>query len=227
MSFFGSFPFLQRGDLKLFDLGMAKELPESHGTSMGDDGRLYYHLTACCGTPRYMASEVACGELYNELCDVYSFALLCWQMVALKSPFGKIDYKTLASKVWGTPCDRPKLDSKWPSWLKDDILSKGWSHNVHERPSMKDIEGILAEQVSKHKKEFDLALHLTTRRSTRVMKKLESMRLSSYYHEKADDSIVMRKESPFGNMEFHVTNPYDDQRLVERASGSDYFRAEF
>lgn len=204
---------------------MAKELPEAHGTSMGDDGRLYYHLTSCCGTPRYMASEVACGEPYNEMCDVYSFALICWQMVSLKSPYGKIDYKTLASKVWGTPHDRPKIDSKWPTWLKDDILSKGWSHNVHERSSMKDIEGILAQEVSKHKREFDLALHLTTRRSTCVMEKLESMRLNTFYHDEADDSIIMKKDTTSANGEFHVSNPHDDQRPVEL--GLSCFRAEF
>ena len=54
-----------RGDIKVFDFGLAKEVHENLS-----DGNGCYNLTAMTGTPRYMAPEVALSKPYNETCDV-------------------------------------------------------------------------------------------------------------------------------------------------------------
>ena len=54
-----------RGDIKVFDFGLAKEVHENLS-----DGDGCYNLTAMTGTPRYMAPEVALNKPYNESCDV-------------------------------------------------------------------------------------------------------------------------------------------------------------
>lgn len=65
----GFSPFVSsdvRGDVKIFDFGLAKEFkPENR-----DDNGTYKH-TADTGSPRYMAPEVFLGKPYNETCDVY------------------------------------------------------------------------------------------------------------------------------------------------------------
>jgi serine/threonine protein kinase len=47
-----------------------------------------------------MAPEVGMEEPYNELCDVYSFGILLWEMMTLKKPYGDIGMCGLISEVW-------------------------------------------------------------------------------------------------------------------------------
>ena len=42
------------------------------------------------GSRRFMAPEVALGEPYNLSADIYSFAILLWELVALDKAFGKL-----------------------------------------------------------------------------------------------------------------------------------------
>ena len=62
----------QHGELKLFDFGLAKELPDE------------CKLTGTTGSLRYQAPEVALGLPYNESCDVYSFSIVLWEILVMK-----------------------------------------------------------------------------------------------------------------------------------------------
>ena len=44
-------------------------------------------MTGNTGSLRYMAPEVALKKPYNEKADVYSFAIMLWQMARDKVPF--------------------------------------------------------------------------------------------------------------------------------------------
>ena len=72
-----------RDDIKLFDFGFARELLQSDKV----EGTNLYQLTGLTGSIRYMAPEVAFRKPYNLKCDVYSFGLLLFEMIALKPPF--------------------------------------------------------------------------------------------------------------------------------------------
>ena len=65
------------GKIRLFDFGLARQLDHYEG------GR---RLTGSTGTARYMAPEVASNEDYNFSADVYSFAILLWEICTLKKP---------------------------------------------------------------------------------------------------------------------------------------------
>ncbi len=47
-----------------------------------------------------MAPEVGIGQPYNELCDVYSFGVLVWEMMALRKPYGTMDLAGMVQDVW-------------------------------------------------------------------------------------------------------------------------------
>jgi serine/threonine protein kinase len=47
-----------------------------------------------------MAPEVGTEEAYNELCDVYSFGIVAWEMMAMTKPYGKIRMVGLLREVW-------------------------------------------------------------------------------------------------------------------------------
>jgi len=62
--------------LKLFDFGLAVCVKKNrtHDTT--------YRMTGNTGSLAYMAPEVALRKPYNEKVDVYSFAILLWQMLS-------------------------------------------------------------------------------------------------------------------------------------------------
>jgi hypothetical protein len=49
-----------------------------------------FRLTKNVGSPRYMSPEIALGEYYNELTDVYALGLLSYEILSLKRPYDRV-----------------------------------------------------------------------------------------------------------------------------------------
>lgn len=132
-----------RGDIKIFDFGMAKEMPPRDPSSSKET----FKFTGLCGSPRYMAPEVAHRQKYNEKCDVYSFAILVYEMFSLRSAFGHHhEFETMFATVWGPPYMRPKLlPLRLPEPLHQ-LIHNGWHYDQYQRPSMQQMEETLYRQ---------------------------------------------------------------------------------
>ena len=148
----------KRGDIKIFDLGLAKLLPIS--SKPGST----YNYTAMCGTPRYMAPEVGLGKPYNELCDVYSLGILFWEILTFERPF--VNYKTLnqfTNNVWkGSYSIRPIIPKKTSKVVRS-LLERSWSNDLKIRPSAAQFENELQTELLTHDKNIRVT---HTRRST-------------------------------------------------------------
>lgn len=79
--------------LKLFDFGLAVCVKKNrtHDTT--------YKMTGNTGTLAYMAPEVALRKSYNEKVDVYSFAILLWQMLSGENPYPNLTRETYMQQV--------------------------------------------------------------------------------------------------------------------------------
>jgi serine/threonine protein kinase len=117
-----------RGDIKIFDFGLAKELKPSER-----EGHDQYHTSGIAGTRRYMAPEVAQVSPYGLSADMYSFAILFWEMLALKTAFQKYDRNRHYKEVI-VEGKRPKLSKSWPFVIKD-LLQRCWAPKASERPT--------------------------------------------------------------------------------------------
>jgi len=84
-----------RGDVKIFDFGLALEL---FPRQQMDNG-LYLLLGGNVGTAVYIAPEVAKNQPYNLSADIYSFGILLWQICNLKNPFSRSRSKFFTQKV--------------------------------------------------------------------------------------------------------------------------------
>mmetsp|Transcript_24919 Transcript_24919/g.52908 ORF Transcript_24919/g.52908 Transcript_24919/m.52908 type:complete len:393 (-) Transcript_24919:266-1444(-) len=155
-----------RGDLKLFDFGLAVEIRDCKLAGEG-----LYNLTGMTGTPRYMAPEVAKNEHYNEKCDVYSFAILLWEIMSLKTPF--VAYKTIKEfeeHVWNGEHDRPLIHPSWPESIQT-LLRTSWGKNINERPNFTEIATLLKIQCVVVRGGSQMGLEHSSRRSTFIFER--------------------------------------------------------
>ena len=102
---------------------------------------------------RYMAPEVAKRKPYNAKADVFGFAMLLWQLLALEKPFANqpTSEAALGRIVHG---DRPSLKKiqELPLPAEDvqtlqQLIQQGWSKKIEERPTMEQFRLRLADLV--------------------------------------------------------------------------------
>ncbi|CAB9516260.1 Probable LIM domain-containing serine/threonine-protein kinase DDB [Seminavis robusta] len=134
-----------RGDVRIFDFGLAKELLETDLVKFPDD----YNATGMCGSRRWMAPEVYFSEPYGLSADTYSFGLLLWNLCYLRTPFGDgLTLKSHHKKVM-VKGDRPKrLRSKIVSESLWHLMSMCWTSEREERPSFENICEALRNDIS-------------------------------------------------------------------------------
>jgi len=133
--------FDERNSIRLFDLGLAKELDPKSGL------RDIFKNTGCAGSLRYMAPEVASSEKYGLSADVYSFGLVFWQMISTEVPYKGLNPVTHKNEVVSKNV-RPKLQSGWSSnWRM--LMKKCWTENISERITMKEAYINLGEECNR------------------------------------------------------------------------------
>lgn len=152
-----------RGDVKLFDFGLAKELDPSLKSGISE----LYELSGNTGSLRYMAPEVARSEPYNLTADVYSFGLLLWQICSLELPYDGMNRQDHAELVVHGN-ERPILDSSWSTPLRI-LMKRSWEPDPLVRPSMDSIYKILRREICALRDGDDSGLEHTKRRSTFVL----------------------------------------------------------
>lgn len=135
-----------RGDVKLFDFGLAREMPineQSETSSHPSNIDNLYRMTGLVGSRRYMAPEVVRCMPYNSTCDVYSFGILLWEILSAKTPFA--DYNKAAHNIRVVTNDeRPP---KTGLLAIDLLLQECWNVDIFKRPSFKRICSVLRDYV--------------------------------------------------------------------------------
>jgi len=133
-----------RGDVKIFDFGLAREFPDptkekvfAHDT---------YQMSGKTGSLRYMAPEVAQEKPYNETVDVYSLAILAWQIFSMDTPFTGYSI-AMHNNLVIEKSGRPKVDPKW-GYRLGNWLKKSWSTKISERPSTRECTKVLRDEIN-------------------------------------------------------------------------------
>jgi len=130
-----------RGDVKIFDFGLAREFPKSEVMTYGT-----YQMSGKTGSLRYMAPEVALEKPYNETVDVYSLAILAWEIFEMNTPFRGYSVAMHNELVIGKG-GRPKLNPKWGDRLCG-WLTKAWSAKIPDRPDTKTCKNLLRDEIN-------------------------------------------------------------------------------
>jgi len=152
--------------IQLFDFGLCRELPSS-------EWRDEVFQMSGVGTRRYMAPEIIIKDgRYNAKADVYSWAVVTWELVSGYKPYAHYSAADHCAMVCQGG-ERPKLDrTHWPEHLRT-ILVHAWSESVAERWSMARVVAELAAASKKQQqqpREEEAPPAATTPRQTRLLK---------------------------------------------------------
>jgi len=157
-----------RGNAKIFDFGLVKELLPCDRV-----GENEYKASGMTGTRRYMAPEVALCKPYGIPVDVYSYGILLWQMLSLKTPYKDYNCEKHARQVVRAQ-KRPQVISSWPVVMKD-LLCESWSHDPSLRPTFTRICELLKGEITASNPRISIS-----NRSAKLMNESESSRAQDY-----------------------------------------------
>ena len=85
------------------------------------------------------SQEVALRKRYNLAVDVFSFAILLWEICALEKPFDGYSEMQHMNFVVQRGY-RPKIESLkgWPEGLRA-LITKCWDQDMNRRPIFRDV----------------------------------------------------------------------------------------
>jgi len=130
--------FDSKGILKLFDFGLARELPSQS---------CHRQMTGRTGSRRYMAPEVALSQDYNLSADTYSFGIFLFECLTLLVPF---DGMTIADHQQCVVRRRFRptfpVSCHTPSSLQK-LVKSCWHHSPRRRPDMDKVHDVLTQVI--------------------------------------------------------------------------------
>ena len=91
-----------------------------------------------------MAPEIALGQRYNLKADVYSFAIIMYEVFSLEKLFDEWKLSEISERVHHNNY-RPRLSIFWSKRLKETIRSC-WSAVPEARLPIKHVETILHKE---------------------------------------------------------------------------------
>ena len=90
------------------------------------------------GSAAWMAPEVFEGSTYSEKCDVFSWGIILWEVLARRLPFEEIGGNDLRV-LWAIHTDqRPPMIKGCPPPL-ENLMTKCWDKDIGIRPSMTEV----------------------------------------------------------------------------------------
>jgi len=93
--------------------------------------------TAEIGTYRWMAPEIIRNDFYNFKCDMYSFAIVLWQLITREQPYAGIE-QNRAAKLVAEQFKRPPFPKGTPK-LIISLIEECWNEEPEERPLFNNI----------------------------------------------------------------------------------------
>ncbi|ALC38144.1 maker401 [Drosophila busckii] len=130
--------------LKICDFGLVKSVASTN--------------TVNIGSAVYTAPEIYNTKKYDEMCDVYSFGVMFWEVMSQRKPFENCTFEHLMNQVL-IQKERPDINAVKNSEISEqikEIIELCWQENSDARPSMKALEDKLNTYLSHFKLEKKL-----------------------------------------------------------------------
>jgi LRR receptor-like serine/threonine-protein kinase FLS2 len=113
-------------------------MPRREGAARAQS--VYAAHTKGVGTPLWMAPEILAGERYGSSADVYSYAIVLWELAAQAVPWREVPDRFVRNEllVRIRRGDRPAIGTQWPQAFVS-LLEACWATQPSARPTFHDI----------------------------------------------------------------------------------------
>ena len=119
-----------RGKISDFGLGKADDLKTATTTTTMRDGGL-------AGTPAFMAPELLDENTFTEKSDVYSYAIVLWEIYDRGIPWAGLKPMQIMRQVVDKRA-RPAIPKTMPDDVRE-LMQRAWAAEPDARPSFADI----------------------------------------------------------------------------------------
>ncbi|KCV70895.1 TKL/DRK protein kinase [Fonticula alba] len=125
---------------------------DDYDSDYDDDGLMSDNQPMFQGTLFWTAPEVLQQHPYTEACDVYSFAIICWEVMTREQLYPdqhpmSVGYRVLMEDM------RPPIPEAFPEHLASTITTC-WSKDPEERTPFKDLLPMFENLASPHLSDF-------------------------------------------------------------------------
>ncbi|KAL1527197.1 hypothetical protein AB1Y20_015876 [Prymnesium parvum] len=97
------------------------------------------------GSVQWAAPEVLLGETYSHKCDVWSFGVVCWELLTARVPFEKMAQHVVATRVAMEGMRLPVPSRAPPMLLR--LIARCWADAADQRPEFRQIVGEIDEML--------------------------------------------------------------------------------
>ncbi len=96
------------------------------------------------GTLLWMAPELLAGKIYGQSADVYSYAIVLWEIASHNYPWEELTGTWLADAILQKVKAgvRPVVEEDWNAHYVN-VMTRCWTLNPAERPTFNEIKGLL------------------------------------------------------------------------------------
>ena len=111
-------------------------------TDFGHATDIHTVMTSCAGTIKWMAPEIITSKSYNETCDIYSFSIIMWEILARVEPYSSEKFKHMMLPQFIMEIIKEDIR---PDNINDappvliEIMMKCWNKNHLVRPSASSL----------------------------------------------------------------------------------------
>ena len=106
------------------------------GLSRHNDDLQTSRMTGLAGTFHWMAPEVLQSDEYTHKADVYSYAIVLWEIIMREPPFNqKKAPEIISGVIQGMRPEMSRIPKDVPKEMID-IMTQCWNHDPNRRPDM-------------------------------------------------------------------------------------------
>ena len=138
---------VEHRDLKALNVLLTSDLRgkvTDFGLSKCDDLRTGTQTTqggGAAGTSAFMAPELLEDNVFSEKSDVYSYAIVLWEIWSRQVPWSDLRPMQIMRKVVDKR-ERPPVPAGMPAELRE-LMVRSWAHQPADRPDFAEIEAQL------------------------------------------------------------------------------------
>ncbi|KAF1327667.1 Tkl/drk protein kinase, partial [Globisporangium splendens] len=123
------------------------------------------------GTPFWAAPEVIRHENYDEKADVYSYAIVLWELVERKDPYESLNAFQVPLLVANDGLRPAEFTNAAPLGL-DQLMKQCWDADPGQRPTFAELAETLQKWLRPDEEHNDLSMHIQREQNTATEEEL-------------------------------------------------------